>query len=163
MTTKRKRVAAAAYDGMLGYEYAIVAELFGLVRPGMDSFWYDYKLCRVERGELVTSHGMEIRTQHGLAELKRANTVIVPGWRSPHAVPRPAFLQALQEAWKRGARIVSVCSGAFVLGHAGLLNGKRVTAHWLQADQLAEMFPKAKVVRDQLYVHDGRISSSAGS
>ena len=98
-----------------------------------------------------------------LAELERAHTVIVPGWRSPDAVPRPAFLKALQAAWKRGARIVSLCSGAFVLGHAGLLDGKRVTAHWMHADLLAQLFPKATVVRDQLYVHDGRILSSAGS
>lgn len=160
---KRKAVVAAAYDGMLGFEYAIVAELFGRVRPGFESFWYDFKTCRVERGELTSSHGLTFRPKHGLAELERAHTVIVPGWRSPDEVPRPAFIKALQAAWKRGARIVSVCSGAFVLGHAGLLDGKRVTAHWMHADQLAQMFPKASVVRDQLYVHDGRILSSAGS
>lgn len=160
---KRKLVVATAYDGMLGFEYAIVAELFGRVRPGIDLSSYDFKTCRVERGELTSSHGQTLRPELGLRQLAQAHTIIVPGWRSPDEVPRPAFLRALQDAWKRGARIVSVCSGAFVLGYAGLLNGKRVTAHWMHADELAHKFPKAKVVRDSLYVHDGRILSSAGS
>lgn len=160
---KRKLVVATAYDGMLGFEYAIVAELFGRVRTGLESYTYDFKTCRVERGELTSSHGQALRPELGLNELVRAHTIIVPGWRSPDEVPRPAFLRGLQDAWKCGARIVSVCSGAFVLGHAGLLNGRRVTAHWMHTDQLARMFPKAKVVRDSLYVHDGRILSSAGS
>ena len=168
---KRKTLAVAIYDGLLGFEYGIVAELFGLVRPGMENFWYDYQPCRVERGELKSSHGFTIQPKHGLFDLENAHTIIVPGWRAPEvrgptpkrsAVPGPAFVRSLQTAWKRGARIVSICSGAFVLGHAGLLNGKRATAHWLHLDQLQETYPKAKVVKDRLYVRDGRILCSAG-
>lgn len=160
---KRIVIAAAIHDGMRGYEYGIVAELFGLIRPGMDKFWYDFRPCRVERGELTSSHGLIFQPKYGLSELERAHTVIVPAWRSPDAVPKPAFIRSLQNAWKRGARIVSICSGAFVLGHAGLLDNRRVTAHWMHTDQLQHMFPKARVVKDRLYVHDGRILTSAGS
>jgi AraC family transcriptional activator FtrA len=168
---KRKTLAVAMYDGLLGFEYGIVAELFGLVRPGMEKFWYDYQPCRVERGELRSSHGFTIQPKHGLSDLEKAHTIIVPGWRSPEvrspapkrsAVPSSAFVRSLQTAWKNGARIVSICSGAFVLGHAGLLNGKQATAHWLHLDQLQQSFPKAKVVKDRLYVRDGRILCSAG-
>ncbi|MFK7822492.1 MAG: helix-turn-helix domain-containing protein [Planctomycetaceae bacterium] len=160
---KHKNVAVAIFDGFPGYEYGIVADLFGLIRPGMEKFWYDFRPCRVERGELRSSHGLTFQPTHGLSDLENAHTVIVPGWRSPDAVPKPAFIRSLQTAWERGARIVSVCSGAFVLGHAGLLNNKRVTAHWMHTDQLQSMFPKARVVKDRLYVHDGRILTSAGS
>ncbi len=160
---KHKIVAAAIYDGFPGYEYGIVADLFGLTRPGMEKFWYDFRPCRVERGELRSSHGLTFQPKHGLSDLENAHTIIVPGWRSPDGVPKPAFIRSLQTAWERGARIVSVCSGAFVLGHAGLLNNRRVTAHWMHTDQLQRMFPKAHVVRDRLYVHDGRILTSAGS
>jgi AraC family transcriptional activator FtrA len=168
---KRKTLAVAIYDGLLGFEYGIVAELFGLVRPSMEKFWYDYQPCRVERGELRSSHGFTIQPKHSLSDLEKAHTIIVPGWRSPEvrspapkrsAVPGPAFVRSLQTAWKNGARIVSICSGAFVLGHAGLLNGKQATAHWLHLDQLQRTFPKSKIVKDRLYVRDGRILSSAG-
>lgn len=159
---KRKTVVAAIYDGLLGFEYGIVAEFLGLVRPGMEKFWYDFRPCRVERGELKSTHGLTFQPKYDLSDLENAHTVVVPGWRSPDAVPKPAFIRSLQAAWKNGARIVSVCSGVFVLGHAGLLDNRRVTAHWLHTDQLQRMFPKARVLKDRLYTHDGRIMTSAG-
>ena len=165
----KKSIAVAVYDGLLGFEYGIVAELFGLVRPGLEESWYEYMPCRVERGELTTTHGLTLRPAFGLKQLASADTVVIPGWRRPgdgvlhHERPKPAFLDALQTAFNHGARIISVCSGAFVLGHAGLLDGRRVAAHWLHTDELQQAFPKARVVKDSLYVHDGPISSSAGS
>ncbi len=166
---RRKTVVAAVYDGLVGFEYGIVAELFGLTRPGVENDWYDFKPCRVERGDLRTTHGFSIRPKYGLKELAKAHTIIVPGWRrppsehEPYESPKPAFIGALQSAYENGARIVSVCSGAFVLGHAGLLDGKEVTTHWMHTEELQRTFPKAKVIEDRLYVHDGRISTSAGS
>lgn len=165
----RKTVAAAVYDGLPGFEYGIVAEFFGLVRPGLEKNWYDFKPCRVERGELRSTHGFSIQPKHGLKELAEAHTIIVPGWRrrtaehGKHEPPKPAFINALRTAYKNGARIVSVCNGVFVLGYAGLLDGKKATAHWLHTEELQRSFPKAKVIEDRLYIHDGRISTSAGS
>lgn len=159
----RKTIAVAIYDGMLGFEHSIVAELFGLIRPGTESFWYDYRPCRVERGILRSTHGADFQPKSGLRQLESADTVIVPGWRSVEESPKPAFVRAIQAAAQRGARVVSICSGAFVLGHAGLLNGRRVTTHWLYTDRLQQMFPSAKVLTDRLYVHDGQVLSSAGS
>lgn len=159
----RHTIAAAIYDGLLGFEYSIVAELFGLVRPGLEDRWYDFRPCRVERGPLRSTHAAVLEPAHGLRQLQSADTVVIPGWRTPSTPPRPAFVHALQQAHDRGARLVSVCTGAFVLGHAGLLDGRRVTTHWLWADQLQELFPRADVATDRLYVHDGQIASSAGS
>ena len=159
----RKTVAAAVYDGLLGFEYSIVAELFGLVRPGLEDRWYDFRPCRVERGTLRSTHGAEFTPRHGLRQLEQADTIIVPGWRTPERSPRPAFVQALQRASERGARIVAVCTGAFALGHAGLLEGRRVTTHWLWTERLQQLFPSADVTTDRLYVHDRQILSSAGS
>lgn len=165
---KKKSLAVAVYDGMVGFEYGIVAEVFGLVRPGLEDAWYEFKPCRVERGELTTTHGLSVRPRYGLREIEEAHTVIVPGWRRPgegkrHESPKPAFVNSLQRAYQNGARVISVCSGVFPLGYAGLLNGRMVTAHWLHADELQSAFPKATVVKDRLYVHDGRVSTSAGS
>jgi AraC family transcriptional activator FtrA len=160
---RRKRIAVAIYDGLLGYEYGIVAELFGLVRPGLEDIWYDYIPCRVERGAITTSHGLTMAPRFGMREFLEADTIVIPGWRSPSHMPRPALVRNLQTAYKNGARIVSICSGAFVLGHAGLLDGRQSTAHWLQTEELQRLFPKTTVMRDRLYVNDGRISTSAGS
>ena len=79
---KKKSLAVAVYDGMLGFEYGIVAEFFGLIRPGLENVWYDFKQCRVERGELTTTHGFSIRPKYGLKEIEEAHTVIVPGWET---------------------------------------------------------------------------------
>ncbi|MEZ6093966.1 MAG: helix-turn-helix domain-containing protein [Pirellulaceae bacterium] len=166
---KRKTIAVAIYDGLLGFEYGIVAELFGLVRPGLEKSWYEFKPCRVERGSMSTTHGLTFEPVYGLKELAAANIVIVPGWRRPaddflpHERPKPAFLESIRAAYKNGARVISVCSGVFVLGHAGLLDGRKVTAHWLHTEELQKTFPRAHVIGDSLYIHDQRISTSAGS
>jgi AraC family transcriptional activator FtrA len=160
---RKKRIAVAIYDGLLGYEYGIVAELFGLVRPGLEEIWYDYMPCRVEKGTITSSHGLMMVPPFGTRDLLEADTIVIPGWRSPAHIPRPAFINALRSAYKNGATILSICSGAFVLGHAGLLDGRRSTAHWLHTEELQQAFPKTRVMRDRLYVKDGRISTSAGS
>lgn len=160
---RRKTLAVAIYDGLLGFEYSCVAELFGLVRPGLEDIWYDYRPCRVERGELTTSHGLSIHPKGGLKELRQADVVVVPGWRSPSECPKAAFIEALQAAHNRGAQVVSVCTGAFVLGHAGLLRGRKATTHWLHTGSFRKQFPDVELLEDSLYVHDGSIATSAGS
>ncbi|MEM8735837.1 MAG: DJ-1/PfpI family protein, partial [Planctomycetota bacterium] len=160
---KPKTIAVAAYNGLLGYEFGIVTELFGLVRPGLEDCWYDFKVCRVEKGELTTSHGLRIEPPFRMRDLVNADMVIVPGWRSPQQKPKPTFLRALQNAHSNGARMISVCTGAFALAHAGVLDGRSITTHWLYVEQFREQFPDVHVEANRLYIHDGQISTSAGA
>ena len=156
-------IAIAIYNGLSGFEYGIVTELFGLNRPGLEVNWYDYKPCRVEPGKLSSSHGLLIKPAYGIDDLMQADTVIVPGWRNPEEKPKPAFIKALQKAYLNGARIVSICTGAFVLAHAGLLDGRQATTHWLHVKLFKRLFPAVILKEDALYISDERVSSSAGS
>jgi len=123
---------------------------------------YELTLCGAERGAIETTSGFPVVASHGLAAVAAANTVFVPGF-APRAWPPPAsVLRALQSARARGARVASICTGAFALGAAGLLDGRRVTTHWRHAQQLADMCPRAIVDPDVLYVDDGDLLTSAG-
>ncbi len=156
-------MAVAIYDGLLGFEYSIAAEIFGLTRPELGVPWYDFRPSRVEPGGLRTSHGLHIEPSGNLATLEAADIVLIPGWRRSLERPPEPFLEALQRADERGARLVSICTGAFVLAHAGLLEDRRTTTHWLHAETLRQQFPQLRVETDALYIHDGRVSTSAGS
>jgi transcriptional regulator GlxA family with amidase domain len=106
--------------------------------------------------------GFELQVHHGLERVRSADLVVIPAVPRRAPVP-PEVLDALRESHERGARVMSVCSGAFVLGEAGLLDGRRCTAHWMQTDELAARFPRAKVVPEVLYVEDDRVLTSAGT
>ena len=157
------RIAAAIYNGLAGFEYGIVAEVFGLERPGLGVDWYEFLPCRVEPGPLHSNHSLEIDPPGTLADLAGADTVLIPSWRDPLERPPEPFLEAVLEAHAQGARLVTVCTGAFVLAHAGLLDGRQATTHWLHAETLRREFPEVRVDEDALYVHDDHISTSAGS
>lgn len=155
-------VGLIAYDGLCAFEYGIGLEVFGLPRPEFDR-WYDLAIVAAEPGPLGAIGGLSVATKDGLDRLTEADVVIVPGWRGTDApVPRP-LSEALSAAHARGARIASICSGAFVLAAAGLLDGRRATTHWRYAEALARARPAARVEPDVLYVVDGRIMTSAGS
>ncbi len=156
-------VAALAYDGLCTFEYGIVAEIFGLERPEMGPDWYQFKTVAVEDGPLRAAGGLTITATGKIADLKRANTIIIPGWRGKDAKVPDHLRKLLQDAHKRGTRLVSICSGVYVLAAAGLLNGRSVTTHWRYADDLAKRYPKLIVEPDNLYIDDGDILTSAGS
>jgi transcriptional regulator GlxA family with amidase domain len=118
-------------------------------------------VCSVEPGPLRTGAGFTIQTKHGLGALRHADTVIVPAWPRVGATPPEPLVNALRRAHKRGARVASLCSGAFVLAAAGLLDGKRATTHWMHADHLAAMYPAVDVDRSVLYVDEGSVLTSA--
>ena len=99
----------------------------------------------------------------GLELLHEADLIVVPGWRDLDETPRPEITRALREAVARGARVASICSGAFLLGHAGLLDGRRATTHWRHTERLARLFPATRVEPDVLYVDEGQVMTSAGS
>src|SRR5580765_5273177 len=160
---KPHHVVAIAYDGLATFEFGIVVEAFGLKRPELNIPWYRFSVCSVEPGPVRATGGVTIDASSGLGTLRRADTIVVPGWRNPGELPPPALLSALRSAYRRGARVVSICSGVFVLAAAGLLDGKRATTHWRYVERLGRRYPTITVEPDVLYVDEGRVLTSAGS
>lgn len=156
-------VAILAYDRLCTFEFGCAVELFALERPELDVPWYRYAVCAAEPGPLRAAGGVRIQAPYGLGKLQRADIIVVPGWRSPDERPPEKLLTALRRAHARGARLCSICSGVFVLAHAGLLEGKRAATHWRYASELARQFPSIAVDASSLYVDEGQIITSAGS
>jgi AraC family transcriptional activator FtrA len=156
-------VAVLAFDGMAPFELGCVVELFGLPRPELNVPWYDLKVCAETREPLRVVGGFTMRAEHGLDVLAEADTVIVPGLADVHGHVSGTLVAALRQAHARGARMVSICSGAFALAAAGLLDGREATTHWRYADLLQERFPLVRVNPSVLYVDGGDVLSSAGS
>src|SRR4051794_7057674 len=147
-------VAALALESVVAFDMATPAQVFR--GP------YRFELAGVRRGPIATSSGFRVVADHGLEALARADTVIVPGYDTIDRPPPRAALDALRAAHARGARMVSICTGAFALGDAGLLDGRRATTHWRYADYFAERFPRVRVDPDVLYVDEGDVLTSAG-
>lgn len=163
MNPKRsKRVSVIAFDGVPAFELGIAVEVFGLQRKGFDH-WYECRVAGLEQGPLRTTGGMTVQAPVGLGGLDRAGTIVLPAWRNIRERAPEVLLRKLRNAHARGAKLVSICSGAFVLAQAGLLDGRRATTHWMYADELGRRFPKIKVDPNVLYVDQGRILTSAGS
>jgi AraC family transcriptional activator FtrA len=156
-------VAALVYDGLCGFEFACAAEVFGLPRPELTSPWYRFETCAAERGPLRGAHGMRMVADAGLELLVEAGTIIIPGWKGIDAPVPARVLDALREAHARGARLLSICSGAFVLAATGLLDGRRAATHWRYAERLQRKYPRVTVDPAVLYVDEGQILTSAGS
>ena len=159
----RHRVVVVAYDRVALFELAIATEVFGLPRPELGVPWYEFSVCSLEQNPMRATGSIEIRARSGLGALERADTVIVPGWRDPAETPPRRLVAALRRAHSRGARLVSICSGAFVLAATGLLDGKRATTHWRYTDALRRAYPSIQVEPDVLHVNHGRVFTSAGS
>lgn len=154
-------VAVLAYDGVNAFELGMAVEVFG--RFGARHRVYKAVVCAVQpRRRLVADGGVLLAAEAGLEVLKRAHTVVVPGWERIDVAPPEALLAALRKAHARGARIASICSGAFVLAAAGLLDGRRATTHWANIETLARRYPRVRIEPDVLYVDDGEILTSAG-
>jgi len=158
------RVACLAFDGLAPFELGVAAEVFALARPELGvGDWYAFELCAPHAGPLRVVGGFEVVAPHGLEALGRADTIVVPGVPDPHADPPEPVLEALRAAHARGARVVSICSGAFALAAAGLLDGREAATHWRYAALLAERFPAVQVNAGVLYVDGGQVLTSAGT
>lgn len=144
-------------------EVAIPCEVFGRPRPDLADPWYDLRICAERPGRTRTDAGFVAATAHGLGELEEADTVIVPACANVLAGQPRALVDAVRKAHERGARIASICTGAFVLAEAGLLDGRRATVHWMYASLLAERYPKVTVDPAVLYVDEGDVLTSAGT
>lgn len=155
-------VACLLYDDLCTFEMGIAVEIFGLGRPELGPHWYRFVTCAAEPGRpLKATGGLRLMAEAGLEALETAGTVVVPGWRGGEA---PAeLIAALRAAHARGARLVSICSGAFLLAQTGVLDGKRVTTHWQYAPELKAQHPQLRVEPDVLYIDEGQVLTSAGS
>ena len=158
-----RTIAAVVVDGSAAFELGVVCEVFGIDRTDDGVPAFDFRVCAEHPGKPLRSTGFSIVPTHGLDGLQDADLVAVPAMAgSPTEYP-PAVLEALRAAAARGATLLSVCSGAFLLAEAGLLNGLRCTLHWHHADGFAARYPDVKVDADVLFVDEGSIITSAGT
>src|SRR5689334_14942125 len=140
------RVMVLALDSVVPFDLGVPCQVFGYGGPDPARAYYRLELCALDRrGRVRTANGFSIVASRGLGALRRADTVIVPGIADLDRPVPAAVGVALRSARARGARVVSICTGAFVLAAAGLLDGKRATTHWLDAAQLATRFPRVRV------------------
>ncbi|MET9114945.1 helix-turn-helix domain-containing protein [Streptomyces longwoodensis] len=160
-----ENVACVLLDGVHPFELGVVSEIFGLDRSDEGLPVYDFAVVSAEGPDLTTHvPGLTVSTPHGLDRLEEADLIAVPA--SDRNITReypPELLDALRRAAERGTRVLSVCSGVFVLGAAGLLDGRRCAVHWRHADLLARQFPRAVVEPDVLYVDEDPVITSAGT
>ena len=156
-------VALLVLDQVPVFELATVCEIFGPDRSDLADPWYQLTLCAARPGPVPVGSGFAVLQPAGLDALREASTVIVPASESTGAVPPDRVCAALRAAHASGARIASICTGAFVLAEAGLLDGRRVTTHWMHAGELARRYPAVQVDPGVLYIDDGEILSSAGT
>lgn len=155
------RVAVLAFDGVVLGDLSIPLEIFGRVRDEGGNARYEVRVCSINPE--VKSEYMQLQVPWRMASVLNADTIIVPGIDSLERPVPPAISRVLQRALERGTRIASICTGAFLLAHAGLLDGLRVTTHWMAAPELARRYPCVKVDADVLYVDNGKVLTSAGA
>ncbi|WP_037361782.1 GlxA family transcriptional regulator [Amycolatopsis orientalis] len=160
--TDAHRVALAVLPGAPIFELAVPCEVFGIPRPELVDPWYEFRLCATEPGAVIAG-GFAATTPHGLDELVAADTVVVPACANVHARQPGDLVEAVREARRRGARLAAICSGAFVLAQAGLLDGRHATTHWMHAEELRRRYPKVDLDATVIYAEDDRIHTSAGT
>lgn len=162
--TDNHRVCALAYDGLCTFEFAITVEAFALPRDEISGPWYDFSVASNDTGPLAATGGVTFSGANGLEQLEKADTIILPGWKGTDVAVPGEITVALKRAHARGCRLVSICSGVFILAATGLLKNRAATTHWRYSDELADQYPSIDVRPDVLYVDAGNnIFTSAGS
>lgn len=156
-------VVALVYDGLCTFEFGIAAEVFGLSRPEMGENWYRFASSALDDGPMRAHGGFVFVADGGLDLLERADIIVIPGWKGADVPVSAVLCGQLRVAYERGARLVSICSGAFVLAATGLLSGGTATTHWRYADKLRTRYPDIEVDDASLYRSHDRIYTSAGS
>ncbi len=152
------QVVAVVLEGVRVLDLAAPAHFFGHLGPPR----YDFALAAVEPGAVRGSSGFDIAVEHGIDAIEGADTVVVPGYGPTDQAPPEALLDALRAAAANRARVMSICTGAFALAHAGLLDARRATTHWADAEALAAEFPTIEVDPNVLFVDEGDVLTSAG-
>ncbi|GGM21060.1 AraC family transcriptional regulator [Micromonospora sonchi] len=151
---------------MVGLDLGTPSQVFRTARDADDRHFYAVDTCTPGARPVRSSAGFQVLPDHGLELLEAAGTVIVPGVYGDvtqrHDAIEPEVTKALQAAYDRGVRIMSICTGAFVLAAAGLLDGRRATTHWAHTDRFRRLYPAVDLDPDVLFVADGRLLTSAG-
>ncbi|MEU6584659.1 helix-turn-helix domain-containing protein [Nocardia sp. NPDC046763] len=160
------KVAVVLNDHLAMFEFGVVCEVFGLDRTADGLPAFDYRVCGAEPGKPLksSSPGIHVTPEYGLEELRDADLVAIPAF--PIFADSPfdqRLVDAVRDAAQAGATVLTVCSGAFLAGAAGLLDGRKCTTHWRYVDLLTEQFPQATVDPDVLYVDEGNLITSAGT
>jgi AraC family transcriptional regulator, transcriptional activator FtrA len=159
----RRKVAILTYDGLCTFEYGIVSEVFGLYRPEVGGYLYDISSVSLEEKPLRAAGGLSFTVSGTRDDIDAAHTIVIPGWRGKDEPVPNDICEAIRTAHMRGARLMSVCSGIYVLAAAGLLSNRRATTHWRYAEDFGAKFPDVKLLPNELYVDDRDIITSAGS
>jgi transcriptional regulator GlxA family with amidase domain len=155
-------VAVAVGEGA-AFELGVVSEVFGLDRTADGLPGFDFAVCAIDPPPLRTTSGFLVDTPHGVERLETADLIVIPGWQDHDRPPPEPLVTALRRAIRRGARVMSVCSGAFVLAAARLLDGRRAATHWRYADELRRRHPRVAVDQQVLYIDEGPVLTSAGT
>ncbi len=160
---RQHSIAVVVFDRISPFHLSVPCIIFGEDRSGRCPVKFDLKVCSLEPGPISTSAGFSMEARYGLKDIAMASIVIVPTWRDTDEIPPKPLLDALRRAHKRGALVVGLCLGTYVLAAAGLLDGLEATTHWNWAADLAAKYPAIKVNPDVLYVDQGSIITSAGT
>jgi len=156
------RVVALCLEGLVAFDLTAATHVFFAASDARGTPLYEVSTCSPGGSAVATTTGFGVSPQADLGALRDAETIVVPGYFALLDPPPAEALSSLREAAGGGARVISVCTGAFALGHAGLLDGRRATTHWAGAGRLAELFPRTEVDPAALYVDEGRVMTSAG-
>lgn len=156
-------VALALTSGMPVFEASVPCEVFGIDRSDLASPWYRFSVVGLGDGPVRIGPGFLVPATDDCSALAHADTIVVPACADVHDDPPEQLVAAVRAAHERGARLVSICSGAFILAAAGVLDGRRATTHWMHAAELARRYPSVSVDPSVLYVDEGDIITSAGT
>ncbi|MEE8601305.1 helix-turn-helix domain-containing protein [Euzebya tangerina] len=162
-TPSRLVVAVLVEPPLLAFELGIACQLFGLDRSDDGLPTYDFRVCAAQAGPLATTSLMWVTPTHDLAAAEESDVVVVPGWAGLEVPPSGEFCEVLRSAVAREAGVMSICTGAFALAGAGVLDGRRATTHWQFTARLRRAYPQVRVEPDSLYVTDGPVLTSAGA
>ncbi|MGV9376246.1 GlxA family transcriptional regulator [Nonomuraea sp. NPDC003707] len=157
------RVVMAVTDDMPIFEAAVPCQVFGVDRPHLADPWYRFSAVPVGDAPVQLSPGFTLAPVSGGWDLDSTDTLVIPACTNVHDDPPAELVDVVREAYRRGVRILSICSGAFVLAAAGVLDGRRATTHWLHAEELSRRYPAVRVDPSVLYVEDANVITSAGT
>ena len=157
-----KKIVCVTLPGMSPFEFGVICEVFGIDRRDHGGPIFDFHVTAAEPGPIRTKLGFDIVVHEDLAAAADADLIAIPAYEAGLPI-HPEILRVVRDAEARGAWVLSVCSGAFVLGEAGILDGRRSTTHWMYADALARAYPDTEVDPDVLFVEDRRVVTGAGT
>lgn len=154
-------VAVVAYDRFSPFHLSVPCMIFGAILPGHSLF--APKVCTAEPVPVHSAHGLQLTAPFGFEALAEADIVVVPGWQDPAVEPSAVLAEALRAAYARGAQVVGLCLGTYVLAYAGLLDGRKAATHWEYEQDFVSRFPKVQLDTNVLYVDDEGLITSAGT